>query len=72
MKEKIIKVIEETLNLNEGTINKNTLIADIPEWDSLGQVMVVGALNEELGIDISIDEAIEMQGVQEIFKKAGV
>ena len=72
MKEKIIKVIEETLNLNEGTINKNTLIADIPEWDSLGQVMVVGALNEELGIDISIDEAIELQGVQEIFKKAGV
>ena len=71
MKDKVIKIIEKTLNLGEGTITENTIINDVPEWDSLGHVLVIGALNEELELDISIDDAMEMHSVQDILKKAG-
>lgn len=72
MKEKIIALIEETLFLPEGTIKENTLIEDIQEWDSLAHILIIGQLEEKLGITISLEEAIEIAGVEDILKKAGV
>ncbi len=72
MKEKIIKVIEEQLLLAPGTITEDTKIEDIEEWDSLAHVMIIGALDEKLDISISLDEAIKITSVKDIFEKAGL
>lgn len=72
MRKKIISLIEKTLNLNEGTINENTKIEDVEGWDSLAHVLIIGDIEASLGISISLDEAIEITTVGELFKKAGV
>ena len=70
-KEKIISLIEEILNLPAGSITEDTIIADVEEWDSLAHVMIIGEMQEKLGISIPVDEAVEVTGVAELLEKAG-
>lgn len=72
MREKIIALIEEILQVNPGTITPDTNIADVEEWDSLAHVMIIGELEEKLGISIPLEDAIELTSVTELFEKAGV
>lgn len=71
MEEKIIALITRTLEVEEGTITADTKIEDVEQWDSLAHVMIIGALEEELGIEIAIDEAADMTGVADIIQAAG-
>ena len=70
-KEQIIALIEKALNVPAGTITEDTMIADIEEWDSLAHVMIIGELEEKLGITIPLEDAIELTGVRELLEKAG-
>lgn len=72
MKEKIIDLITEILMVPEGTVTEDTLMSDLEEWDSLAHVMIIGELEEKLGVSIPLDEAVELTGVADILKKAGV
>lgn len=72
MKEKIILLVEELLNVPAGTITENTMMADVEQWDSLAHVMIIGELESRLGVEIPLDEAIEIAGMQELLEKAGV
>ena len=56
----------------EGTIQEDTMIADVEQWDSLAHVMIIGELEEKLGISIPLEEAIELTGVGELLEKAGI
>ena len=57
MKEKIIKLIEDVLKVPAGTITED--------------VMIIGQLEEELGVSIPLDEAIDLKGMRELLEKAG-
>ena len=71
IKEKIIELIEEVLQVPAGTVTEDTVMEDLEEWDSLAHVMIIGQL-EELGISIDLEEAVEITSVKEILEKAGV
>lgn len=71
MKEKIIALIEEILKVAPGTITEDTKIEDVEEWDSLAHVMIIGELEEKLGVSIPLDEAIEIADMKELLEKAG-
>lgn len=70
MKDKIIRIIEETLKVAPGSITAETQIEDVEEWDSLAHVMILGALEEQLGLSIPLEEAMEMTSVSEILELA--
>lgn len=72
MKEKVIALIEELLKVPAGAINENTMIADVEQWDSLAHVMIIGELEEKLGVSIPLEEAIEITSVKELLEKAGL
>ena len=71
MKRQIIELIESILKVPEGTITDRTLIEDVEQWDSLAHVMIIGELEEKLGISIPLEEAIEITSMEELLKKAG-
>lgn len=71
MKDKIIALIEELLKVPSGTITEDTQIKDVEQWDSLAHVMIIGELEEKLGVSIPLDEAIELESVKELLEKAG-
>lgn len=69
MKEKVIALIEDILNVPAGTITEDTRIEDVEEWDSLAHVTIIGELEERLGISIPLEEAIELTSVRELLEK---
>ncbi|MDE7114409.1 MAG: acyl carrier protein [Acetatifactor sp.] len=71
MQEKIIALIEELLKVPAGTITIDTRIEDVEEWDSLMHVMIIGELEERLGVEIPLEDAIELGSVRELLEKAG-
>ena len=70
MKDKIIALIEEILKVDPGTITEETKIQDVEQWDSLAHVMIIGELEEKLGISISLEEAVEITDMKELLEKA--
>lgn len=71
LQEKIIALVEELLKLPAGTITPDTQIADVEEWDSLAHVMIIGELEQRLGVSIPLDDAIELTSMGELLEKAG-
>lgn len=72
MKEKIIRLIETALEVPHGAITEDTMIADVEQWDSLAHVMIIGELEEKLGLTIPLEDAVELTGVRELLEKCGV
>lgn len=72
MREKIIALIEDILKLPSGTVTEDSMIENVEGWDSLAHVMIIGELEDKLGISVPLDEAIEITSVRELFEKAGV
>ncbi|MCM1188879.1 MAG: acyl carrier protein [bacterium] len=68
MEEKIIALIEEALNVPAGTVTEDTAAADVEQWDSLAHVMIIGELEEKLGISIPLEEAVELTGMKDLLE----
>lgn len=69
MKEKVIALIEEILNVPAGTVTEDTRSEELEEWDSLAHVTIIGELETRLGISIPVEEAIELGSVREILER---
>lgn len=72
MKNKVLKLMAEILQVSEDMITENTRMEDLEEWDSLTHVMLIGELETQLGISIPLDEAVEITGVKELLELCGV
>ena len=71
LQHKIIALVEEYLKLPAGSITPDTQIADVDEWDSLAHVMIIGELEQRLGVTIPLDDATEISSMGELLEKAG-
>ncbi len=67
---KVIVIVEKVFDCEVGTVNENTIAADIENWDSLGQFQLIDYLDEnydsitkkkpELATASSVKELYEM------------
>lgn len=72
MKEKALALICRTLGVPEGTVREDMTFAEIPQWDSLMQLMIASALQEELGLTIPMEKLLEVTDVRGLLAAAGV
>ena len=72
MKTEIIHLLAELLNVPADTITEETKASDIESWDSLNHVLIIGALEERLGIVIPLDDAAEITSVKELLEAAAL
>lgn len=70
MKDKVLSLITEVLKVPEGTITEDTMISEVEAWDSLMHVMLIGELEDRLGICFTVEEALELTSVKQIIEKA--
>ncbi len=70
--ERYSEIFVTALNVNKDKINKNLKYNEIDEWDSIGHMTLVAALETEFNITIETDDIIDFssfkQGI-EILKK---
>lgn len=72
MKKEILALMAEVLQVPEDMITEDTRMDDLEEWDSLAHVMLIGELESQLGISLSVDEAVEITSVKELLELCGV
>ena len=76
MRQKIIDLIIDILHLDidanrSDLFSEDTLIENVEGWDSLAHVLIIGEMENRLGISIPLEEAIEITTIGELFEKAG-
>ena len=68
VKEKIIWIIADTLEVGASEINDNSSIGDFPAWDSLGHMNLLQNIQDEFDIELDPEEIIELEDVRDIVK----
>ena len=70
IKETIISILAQTMGADASAIHENTLLQEIPEFDSLQFVMLISELDEKYGIEIPLDKALDAKTVGDIIAAA--
>lgn len=56
--EEVTKIVATALGVDNKAVNRNSKMADFPEWDSLGHLTILAALEDELGDRFSESEEL--------------
>jgi acyl carrier protein len=57
------EVIARTFECSPGDVTAESGPGDLPQWDSLGHILLLEALRERIGADIPVERAIEARTV---------
>ena len=61
--EKVIKIIAKALELEDNKIDEDTAIGDYPNWDSMGQLLIITSLEKEFDIKFDPEDIMELEDV---------
>ena len=71
-KENYKKIFIEALSIDTTNFTENIKYNDIPEWDSIGHMTLMSALEEGFGITLETDDIVDFSSFKkgiEILKK---
>lgn len=66
-KEKIV-MLEEMLELSEGTLTPDTLLQDLEEWDSMARLSLIVLMEDEFDKKITRSQVMEFQTIGDILE----
>jgi acyl carrier protein len=66
IKKSVYALIANILDVDVDVIDDELAIGDIPEWDSLGHMKIIAALETEMGIILDIEQTLEIEDVEDI------
>jgi acyl carrier protein len=67
--EKVFAVLADVFGLPREEVGPETVREDIPEWDSLGHLNLMLALEEAFDVSFSVEEMPELVSVDAIVQK---
>ena len=70
--EKYSEIFKTALNISDDKLNENIKYNEIEEWDSIGHMTLVSALEEEYKITLETDDIVDFSSFKkgmEILKK---
>lgn len=69
MDEKIIlSLLEESMDIDEGTLSPDDILEDMSEFDSLSKLAFIANVKEKLNISISINDVVNFVVVQDVIE----
>ena len=63
-----IAMLEETLELDEGTLTADTVLADVDEYDSMAKLSLIVMMDDEFGVKLTGDVIKGFETVGDILK----
>ena len=69
---KYSEIFQDSLNLSSDKMNKNLKYNEVEEWDSIGHMTLIAALEEEYKITLETDSIIDFSSYEkgiEILRK---
>lgn len=61
-----IDLIEEFMDVDEGSLTIDTVLADLEEWDSLSTLTLTSEMKQRYGMNITTDIIKKLKTVQDI------
>ena len=61
-----IALLEETLDLEEGTLQEDTLLDDMDEYDSMAKLSLIVMFDEEFGVKVNGETVKAFKSVADI------
>lgn len=68
---KKLTLLEEMMELDEGTLTPYTKLGDIEEYDSMAKLSLIVLMNDEFGKKINVNQIKGFQTVQDILDFMG-
>lgn len=65
LKEKI-EFLEEIMDVDEGTLTEDTVLADVEEWDSLSTLSLIAEMKKRYDLKLTASTIKEFQTVADI------
>lgn len=62
-RDKVFRVVSSVLGVPPGEVNDDTSPDNVKTWDSLRHMKLMLALEEELGVQFTADQIVEMSSV---------
>ncbi|MDE6271925.1 MAG: acyl carrier protein [Muribaculaceae bacterium] len=69
LNDKVYGIIAQTLNIPVESIGPELGIGMIDQWDSMGNMAVIAALEEQLGIEFPIEDLFDLNFVEAIIEE---
>lgn len=69
IKEKILDIISKTINVDKSILTDDLSIGGITEWDSVGNLAIIAAIEEELQLEIPLEDLFEMTSIESIVEE---
>lgn len=66
LSEKVQTVLQEALRVEAGIVGPQTEFGDFPQWDSMGHMEVMVALEKSFGVEITAETITELVSVPAI------
>lgn len=63
---KVKEIIASTLGVDPEVVTETLAMEDIEQWDSMGNMAIIAALEENLNIEFPIDDLFELNSVPNI------
>lgn len=61
--EKVREIIAVALDIDPVLITESLAMEDIEQWDSMGNMAIIAAIEQKLGIEFPIDDLFELNSV---------
>ena len=68
MRDEILKVVSQVMNVDEEELNDESSPATITNWDSLKHMNLILALEEKFSVSFSDEEIVSMLNVKQIIE----
>lgn len=69
--EELIELVEEVMDLDEGTVSVDDVLEDYEEWDSLAKLSLMAAAKKDFGVALSAADVKLFETVKDICKFFG-
>ena len=63
IEERVIKIISEAIEVDSNKIDEDTAIGDFPNWDSMGQLVIITSLEKEFDIKFDPEDIMDLEDV---------
>ena len=64
--EELFKIIAKSLNIKTSRVNLKTKDTDLEEWDSLGQLSIISALDKKFNGKVKFESAASLVNINSI------
>ena len=69
IKAQVFSIIAEALNVEMTMLTDDLTIGGIPEWDSVGNLTIISAIEEKMEVEFPLDDLFELTSISALVEE---